>query len=56
MATPNYRLSRDEIVLESLYREMDELDEEISALKKQQYKILDQIFFLEDDVTRKGRM
>jgi hypothetical protein len=56
MATPNYRLSKDEIELEAIWSKIDEIDDLIVELEKQRKKLVDQKYFIEDDYTRKGRM
>ena len=56
MATPNYRPSRDEEILEALWITIEGIDEEIVKLERTRKKLMDQIYFLQDDVTRKGVM
>jgi hypothetical protein len=56
MAITHYRPSRDEVELESIWSKIDEIDELIVALEKQRKKAMDQVYFLQDDLTRKGVM
>jgi hypothetical protein len=56
MAISNYGPSRDEILLDSIYTQIDEIEEEIANLEKIRKQLLIQKEFMEDDYTRKGRM
>lgn len=54
MATPNYKPTRDEMELESIWSKIDEIDELIVDLEKQRKKLVDQEYFVQDEYTRKG--
>lgn len=55
MAIHSYKPVKDEIQLELIWQEIEELDEQILILERGRKKLMDQAYFLQDDLTRKGR-
>jgi restriction endonuclease S subunit len=54
MVASYYRPSRDEILLDSVYDQIDEIEEEIANLERIKNKLIEQTQFIQEDVTRKG--
>jgi hypothetical protein len=55
MAIHSYKPHKDEIQLELIWQEIEEIDEQILNLERGRKKLMDQVYFLQDDLTRKGR-
>lgn len=56
MAIPNYSQSEDEVYLDLLEYQIEMIEEQIAALEKSRKKLIVQQQFVQDDITRKGRM
>ena len=56
MAIPNYSQSEDEVYLDLLEYQIEVIEEQIAVLEKSRKKLIAQQGFVQDDITRKGRM
>lgn len=55
MAIHSYKAHKDEIALETAWQEIEEIDDQIVELERERKKLMNQVYFLQDDLTRKGR-
>jgi hypothetical protein len=54
MVASYYKPSRDELLLDSVYDQIEEIEEEIANLERIRNKLIEQKQFIQEDVTRKG--